>query len=824
MFYTSDKCKAVNDRCGKDTLEFCEYRMTKLVRILLLNILVGLLFTGTSLADWPCRTDSSVPIVTATGGQWNLHVSSDAKNGAFYVWQDRRTGGDKLYIQRSTPSGIPAWSTGGIPLTSTYGYQYYPQILSDGKGGAFIVWQDNRSGSDYDIFVQKIDGNGVSNWAPNGVSVCNAIGHQYNPQLTTDGAGGIIITWQDRRKGQFDIFAQRVDSLGQTRWTVNGQLICNDTTSQINPKITSDHRGGAFIAWEDFRLGSGSSDLYLQRIYSTGQNAWVTNGLPLCTAQNTQWNIQMIPDTIGGAIVVWQDRRINTYDNIYAQRIDPYGNIKWQANGLAIAPVQGNQYYPQLVSDCLGGGVVVWQDNRLGIDYDIYAQRITREGLIQWGAAGIPICNAIGHQYNPQIIYQNSYFITAWQDKRSADFDIYAQRFNQQGQILWATNGNPVATLPMDQFIPQLAIDSTNGAIIGWADYHLNSGSTDIFSQRIGANGLPAGGCYRTFIQDSLGAKSKRYINTWSKKVLSLPNAGNIRDSVFKRGVFPYGLYAGISRLDSAKKYGWIRYTKSYFLKRAIPQQGTARPFDWIVDRLFVGEKRNYSSMRYNNRVSGELIALKLNIGASDAGLIQEGLGDIVFQDTVQNNPLNNLKLRNIGSLVDSMLTMWQFYKQVNYNLVATSLARINWAFHGEFDTVSASPLRMKSVKALFSVPFLRPSVEPPPPLPAFQAIRDEGEIPESFKLLQNYPNPFNPYTTIEFSVPEQSFVSLTIYNILGQQVASLMDRALLDEEQYSLDFNATNLSSGVYFYRLIAEPLSGAEVHHLVKKMVVLK
>jgi hypothetical protein len=798
--------------------------MTKLVRILSLNILAGLLFIGTSLADWPCRTDSSVPIVTASGGQWNLHVSSDAKNGAFYVWQDRRTGGDKLYIQRTTPSGIPVWSTGGLPLTSTSGYQYYPQILSDGKGGAFIVWQDNRSGSDYDIYVQKIDGNGVSNWTPNGVAVCNAIGHQYNPQLVTDGLGGVIVTWQDRRKGQFDILAQRVDSSGQTLWAMNGQLVCNDSTSQINPKITSDHRGGAFIAWEDFRLGSGSSDVYCQRILSTGQNAWVANGLPLCTSQNTQWNLQLIPDTIGGAIVAWQDRRNNTYDNIYAQRIDPYGNIKWQVNGLAIAPVAGNQYYPQLVSDWLGGGVVVWQDNRLGVDYDIYAQRITREGLIQWGAAGIPICNAIGHQYNPQIIYQNSYFITTWQDKRGADFDIYAQRFNQQGQILWATNGNPVVTSPMDQFIPQLSIDSMNGAIIGWADYHLNSGSTDIFSHRIGANGLPAGGCYRTFIQDSLSARSKRYIINSSKKVLSLPNAGNIRDSVFKRGVFPYGLYVGISRPDSAKKYGWIRYTKSYFLKRALPQQGAARPFDWVVDKLFVGEKKNYSSMRYNNRVLGELITLKLNIGASDVGLIQEGLGDIVFQDSVQNNPLNNHKLRNIGSLVDSMLTMWQSYKQVNYNLVATSLERINRAFHGEFDTVSASPLRMKSVKALFSVPFLRPSVEPPPPMPTFHAIGDEGEIPESFKLLQNYPNPFNPYTTIEFSVPEQSFVSLTIYNILGQQVASLMDRTLLDEEQYSLDFDAANLSSGVYFYRLIAEPLSGADVRHLVKKMVVLK
>ncbi|MBI5476111.1 MAG: T9SS type A sorting domain-containing protein [Ignavibacteriales bacterium] len=799
--------------------------MIKLLRILTLNIFVSLLLLGTVKADWPCRADSSVPVVNAIGSQWNLHVTSDSKNGAYYVWQDRRSGsGDKLYIQHMSPSGNPSWTKDGLPLTSTSGYQYYPQILSDGKGGAFIVWQDNRSGYDYDIYAQHIDLNGVSNWTVNGVAVCNAVGHQYNPQLATDGAGGIIVTWQDRRKGQFDIFAQRVDSLGAVRWTPNGQLICNDSTNQTSPKITSDHRGGAFIAWEDFRSGSGSSDIYCQRILSTGQNVWTANGLPLCTAQYTQWNIQMIPDTIGGAIVVWQDRRNNTFDNIYAQRIDPYGNIKWQLDGIALAPVQGNQYYPQLVSDWLGGGVIIWQDNRSGNDYDIYAQRITREGILPWGVVGIPICNSIGHQYNPQVIYQNSYFISAWQDKRGLDFDIYAQRFSASGQIQWNANGNQVATLPFDQFIPQLSIDSMNGAFIGWADYHLNNGSTDIYSQRIGANGIPAGGCYKTFIQDSLSVKANRYIRNWSRKILGKPNAGNVRDSVFKRGAFPYGLEVGINRADSSKKYGWIRYTKSYFLKRALPQSSNARPFDYIIEKSFTGEKRNLSVLRYNNRLNGELITLKLNIASSDVGLIPERLGDIVFKDTLQDNPLNNLKLRNITARVDSMLTMWQFFKNINYPLVSTTLEKINRAFYGIDDTVSSIPLRMKSVRPLFSVPFLRPSVDPPAQLPEFHSISDEEYIPQSISLSQNYPNPFNPYTTIEFIISQPSFVSLTVYNILGQEVATLLNRASLDEDQYTVDFDASAISSGVYFYRIIAEPLSGSDAQQMVRKMVVLK
>ncbi|MBI4811766.1 MAG: T9SS type A sorting domain-containing protein, partial [Ignavibacteriales bacterium] len=569
-----------------------------------------------------------------------------------------------------------------------------------------------------------------------------------------------------------------------------------------------------------------STDIYCQRILSTGQAAWLANGLPICTAQNTQWNVQIIPDTIGGAIISWQDRRNSTYDNIFAQRIDAYGNIKWMYNGIQIAQTLGTQYYPQMISDWSGGAIIIWQDNRKGTDYDIFAQRINREGGLLWGTSGTDVCAAIGHQYNPRIIFQNSYFIVAWQDKRHNDFDIYAQRLNLQGQPLWSSDGNPVATLPLDQFMPQITIDGANGAIITWADYHLNNGSTDLYSQRIGANGLPAGGCYRTFIQDSLGSKSKRFKR--SNRIISIPNAGNVRDSIFRRGVFPYGLFIGVERRDSLKKYGWIRYTRASMVRRALPQSGMPRPFDWIVDRLFVGEKKNLRPLRYDNQVVGELLALKLNIAASDAGITQGQLGDIVFQDTTQNNPLNNKKLRQIASTVDSMLTMWSWYKNLNYSLIGNTLQRINAAFHGIFDTISTSPLRFTSTQALFSVPFLRPSVDPPTIIPEFHAMMIEDELPENFALLQNYPNPFNPLTTIEFNLPEPATVTLKIYNILGQEVGVLIDHTMMEDDNYIIDFYASSasggLSSGVYFYRLLAEPLSGGEVRNLVKKMVVLK
>ncbi len=96
-------------------------------------------------------------------------------------------------------------------------------------------------------------------------------------------------------------------------------------------------------------------------------------------------------------------------------------------------------------------------------------------------------------------------------------------------------------------------------------------------------------------------------------------------------------------------------------------------------------------------------------------------------------------------------------------------------------------------------------------------SINNISEIPESFSLAQNYPNPFNPTTNINFSIPKSSFVTLKVYDMLGKEVASLVDENLYPGS-YSFDFNATNLTSGIYFYKLTTQDFTD------IKKMTLLK
>jgi len=97
-------------------------------------------------------------------------------------------------------------------------------------------------------------------------------------------------------------------------------------------------------------------------------------------------------------------------------------------------------------------------------------------------------------------------------------------------------------------------------------------------------------------------------------------------------------------------------------------------------------------------------------------------------------------------------------------------------------------------------------------------SISESPELPSEFVLKQNYPNPFNPATRISFSLPQSSKVTLTVHNLLGQVVATLLDEVSYSSGSYDVQFDAANLPNGIYFYKIAAGSFRE------VKKMTLLK
>ncbi len=314
-----------------------------------------------------------------------------------------------------------------------------------------------------------------------------------------------------------------------------------------------------------------------------------------------------------------------------------------------------------------------------------------------------------------------------------------------------------------------------------------------------------------------------------------MPNIANVREDAFRRGAFSStaGLIVGVPRTDSARFYGWVRLRSSRsmlfsLIWRTVLHSGTPRGFETFESgRPFNREQRKLPPRIHNNRLFADLMTLRFNIGISRKGITLPGLGELRFVES--GNPYSTMLVRDIAKKADSLMT-FHVSDTPLYMKLDSTIMKLNASFSGDMDTVSWSDsLRVKGTRPLFDVAYLQPTNVPPEAIIPGGFAREE-EVPDQFSLAQNYPNPFNPTTTIEFSLSAASTVTLKVYDILGQEVATLVNHEILDDGPQEASFDASRLASGVYFYRLTADALpdeqggAAASTFTAIKKMILIK
>ena len=423
----------------------------------------------------------STGISTAAGTQSGGQIVSDGEGGAIIVWEDNRGADTDIYAQRVNSVGAALWTTDGVPICTSSASQSFPQLVSDGAGGAIIVWQDDRAGStNTDIYAQRVNSAGLVVWTVNGVPISTAAGRQAYPQLASDGSGGAIIVWE----GMANVWVQRVNGSGAVKWTADGIALGSGLGDSMKPQVATDGAGGAIITWDYFQ--SNIYDIYAQRVSSPGTQLWTAGGVAITADPGAQLWPQLVSDGVGGAIIAWTDGRGGTY----AQRVNTAGTALWTANGAAIS-TGSNQADQRIVSDGDGGAIISWTDDRniLDSDKDVYAQRVNSAGTVQWGN-GVPVCTAISDQMSPQLVPDGSggAIVTWFENRTRSSWDVYAQRMNSAGAMQWTANGIWIySTAASHERYPQIASDGAGGAIIVWEDSY--NGNTDIYGQSIGFDG-----------------------------------------------------------------------------------------------------------------------------------------------------------------------------------------------------------------------------------------------------------------------------------------------------------------------------------------------
>ena len=391
----------------------------------------------TSNGDYLWGADGAL-IVDFDGRQEDPLLVSDGVGGAYIIWRDYRDEnyyGD-IYAQHIDSDGNRLWDANGVPLSTMSGEQSSHNLCIDGNGGAFAVWLDKNGSGTYigshlgpdgpgeAVEISSTQNGGFSlEYAGNGEAVmvwkdalvadlraqrfnvsmdmlwneggdnsgriiCDAPGIQSNAKVTTFG-DNVIVTWKDLRNDpDGDVYAQIFTPSGESLLENNGLAVCDDPAQQASPRVKTDGVN-AFIYWEDKRNevnNNSNVDPYVQKMDSSGNLLWTSNGVQVSNNQAEQISVRMSPDQSGGAYFTWVDNRFSPDDSnkgsdIYAQHIDIDGSTTFGLDGIEIDVDQGVQGLPLIKTNSLGDAYIIWSDQKSGSDIIIEVQKLTTQGI-----------------------------------------------------------------------------------------------------------------------------------------------------------------------------------------------------------------------------------------------------------------------------------------------------------------------------------------------------------------------------------------------------------------------------------------------------------
>ncbi len=534
----------------------------------------------------------------------------------------------------------------------------------------------------------------------------------------------------------------------------NVNLTVADTAgSQELPKLAVTSDGGCYISWFDNR--GGGYRVYMQRLSPNGVKQWPANGLLIsANPQNSSLvDYDLTVDDSNHAVLVFTDIRNGGSIEPFAYRISPEGHFVWGANGIALSTSSSTfQPNPKVVATTDGNFVFAWIFS--STPRRVAMQKLNAAGAKQWGSDPVLISGTgselldypnIVRSDNGSVILSMSGYTGSFISP--SNYRIYTQKYSSAGSPVWGANPDTVYGLGRVSgfFVPRLIPDAANGAVYVWQDDRNNTGSSYTHVQRITSNGVklfpPNGSAVSTL-------PARLHNDAWAAVAPATNETFTFwyeTDAAFQN---VYGVYG--QRFSPAGARTWSDTGK------AVRALTNAQP---SFVRTFA--KDSSAVVFY---LDGITVTTSLVRGAR-----LDRNGNLLWGGTIKDvSSVVSGKGRLVGGMspAGTSLLVW-----ADKRLDANGVYGQNVHFDGRLGIVTS--------------------------------VGDERySKPSSLKLHQNYPNPFNPSTIISYDLPEAAHVSLTVHDLVGRQIATLVD-VVQEEGRHSVEFLPQRLASGVFLYTL---------------------
>lgn len=737
--------------------------------------------------------------------------------------------------------------------TTTDSTQRQPAISVDGNGNYAVVWKSEAGATltgKGDVYIQFFTSADQKTGSEQRVNT-SLPGEQEKPAIAMTSAGVAVVVWISYTGPQnsYDIYGR----LFVNNLPAGDEFRINSTTehTQSNPAVSFSNDGTGFtVAWDSWHQDGSDRGIYAQRYQMSGNAAVKTGGefqVNITTASSqARPALRYLPDN--RILFLWES--FNTAASSPAG-YDIYGRIFSADGSTAGNEFTINTYTTdyQWFGDCAvmadGSFIAVWcsweQD---GDDGGIYYQRFNPDGTKRGGEFRINKSTAY-YQWLPKIrkISGQKFAVvwSSWKQDGSRE-GVYTTFIDELGNRY--TLESPVnVTTASFQWEPDFQVSSTGEIIAVWSSYS-NAAGYDIMARRF-TPPQPQGVVNPSGYLHPSGVTSASFL---VQAVSASQMTGHTYELSFDTTLTIDSLYATIKDLNTSQLK-----MQHFPLNQGVNIVYTTPVFDGIaleinpVYRLTLDVQGSYFRNNSGSTVqftAGQPTAGNRLLAPIDVAVVW-GLTDTLANGTY-SVPLDTALGTNGGR---DIVTPFYAVNPMTGNRLTLLVREPNatknkkWNLGEEIIFITPPPYQLTAFNTHAQISSAAPAgniilpttgdtvyiltKRPVSPADKFTFIASPASvvaggvanpyIPATPVLSQNYPNPFNPETAISYTLPKSGKAVLTVYSVLGEQVAVLVNE-IKDAGTYKVRFNARNFASGVYIYSLRFENTV------LANKMIYLK
>ncbi|HEY6907409.1 MAG TPA: T9SS type A sorting domain-containing protein, partial [Ignavibacteriaceae bacterium] len=593
------------------------------------------------------------------------------------------------------------------------------------------------------------------------------------------------------------VYLQRLDAMGNKLWDPDGLLISGNpqSSSLVDWDIASDNQNNAILTFTDTR-DNDSLHAFAYLIDPDGNFLWGANGIRLSGNGDFQPNPVCCPTSDGNYIFAWIVA--TTPQVIGLQKISPAGQKLWGTDPIIYSSGTSEQYtYPELVPSDNGSVILIHSRYTGGFTapYKIYAQKFDADGNPLW-AGGLPVQDlGIPFYEHPSIIGDNNngLFITWYDDSDMNNFfSSFVQHVTSAGTVTFPANGAEVSTnTSMHHLYPSVAYNpAADEVYCFWLEETSLQDNFAVYGQKFDAAGT------RQWTANGLSFTSMTSNAMFSPFALPTDTSVYVIYMQGNQSGIDQGVYAFM--VNSNGDFSWSPSTVTMSDPTQEKLHSVATIWTDHIAKLAWEDRRNDGGGIYAQNINpnGELGNIIVPVELSSFTGVQDG-------SNITLNWCTATELNNHGFEVQRFHNnVWENIGFVPGN--GTSSNPHTYSFTDGNLSAGSYGYRLNQIDNNGTYKY-------------YNLAESFTVQPADYSISQNYPNPFNPTTIIKYSLPEKNMVTIRIYNVLGSEVATLVNE-VKPAGEYEVNYDASNLSSGVYYYTISSGKFNAT------KKMILLR